>query len=530
MTQSRDTAIHIPSSTADSRELYNILRRHDWADVLSEHARSRPREIAVVDGDRHLTFSQLRDRVDRLTWILAEQKIGAGDRILWLGQNSFRVLEVFLAAAQLGAVLAPANWRLTAAEIMTLIDDFDPKVVFWQAAEIGDANRTAKLEGLARRIWIQHDGTDASGYETMLVRENPVHYERNNSADLPALGIFTASFDGRPNAAQLSQNALMLQSVLMMYGQHINERSSFLVSGPMFHIGVLQAMFATFMAGGRCVFLARVDAQHVLELIQSERVTHAYIVAPTLEQMRELNRDGAYDVSSLFEYPDMRDWAFTSVMPKGSPMLAALGGYGQTELAGLAVMRWYGGTGAGRPGPFMQVVILNEDGEEVPTGEVGEICARGPMVMSGYYNRHDENIRRSRHGWHRTHDLGYRKDDGSIVFVGPKTTMIKSGLENIYPAEVENCIRAHPAIQDVCVIGVPDERWSQSVKAVVVLKERATVTESEIIEHCKQRIASYRKPKSVAIVEQLPRSAAGFVDRAAVDAAHGGGGYPKMGA
>jgi long-chain acyl-CoA synthetase len=439
-------------------------------------------------------------------------------------------LEVSLAAARLGAMVMPANWRLTLAEVVPVVEDIDPKVIFWQDGEIGQICRSTRDACPKNRVWLQHDGEDDGGYEAILRRQAPVAYQRNQSADTPFLGIFTASFDGRPNAALLSQNGVMLQGLLTAFSQLIGEESCFLVSGPMFHIGVLQAMFGAFLLGARCVFVARVEAKALLELIQAERITHAYIVQPTVEQMRALNRDGAYDVSSLFEYPDMRDWRTTSVTPPAAPLMRALGGYGQTELTGLAVMAWYGGVGAGRPAPFVSIAILDDEGKELADGEVGEICARGPLVMSGYYNRLEENTRRSSHGWHRTHDLGFRKEDGSVAFVGPKTTMIKSGLENIYPAEVENCIRAHPAVQDVCVIGVPDERWTQSVKAVVILKEGASADEAELIEHCRERIASYRKPRIVEFVSALPRNAVGFVDRAAVDAAHGGGGYPRMGA
>jgi long-chain acyl-CoA synthetase len=147
--------------------------------------------------------------------------------------------------------------------------------------------------------------------------------------------------------------------------------------------------------------------------------------------------------------------------------------------------------------------------------------------MNGYYRREQDNVKRSMNGWHHTNDLGIRLPDGSISFVGPKTAMIKSGVENIYPAEVENCLRAHPAVADVCVIGVPDPTWTQSVKAVVVLKLQHATAPEELIEHCRSRIASYKKPRYVEFSASLPRLPGGPVDRKAVDAAFGGGGYPS---
>ena len=161
----------------------------------------------------------------------------------------------------------------------------------------------------------------------------------------------------------------------------------------------------------------------------------------------------------------------------------------------------------------------------LPPGETGEIVARGPTVMNGYWNRPEENEYRTRGGWHHTNDLGRREVDGSITFIGPATRMIKSAAENIYPAEVEGCIARHPAVAECAVIGVPDERWTQSVKAIVALHPDADATVDDIIEHCRQAIASYKKPRTVEFVDKLPR--AGFaVDYDALDARFGGGGYP----
>jgi long-chain acyl-CoA synthetase len=179
----------------------------------------------------------------------------------------------------------------------------------------------------------------------------------------------------------------------------------------------------------------------------------------------------------------------------------------------------------GRPSPLAQVRIVDEDDRELPPGEVGEIVARGPTVMCGYWNRPVENARRHRGGWHHTHDLGRREADGSITFIGPKTRMIKSAAENIYPAEVERGLSSHPAVAECAVIGVPDPAWVQSVKAIVVLRDGATVTADELIEHCRARIAGYKKPRSVEFVTALPRTAFA-VDYDTLDAQFGGGNYP----
>jgi long-chain acyl-CoA synthetase len=284
---------------------------------------------------------------------------------------------------------------------------------------------------------------------------------------------------------------------------------------------------STFVFGAKNVFIARVDAQEMLKLIAAERVTHAFVAQPTMEQIRQMNADGQYDVSSLWSSPLAPEWTNPLVMPQSAPLNRKPTLYGQTEINGFAIWGWLGGGGAGRPSPFIQVRIVDDEGQEVASGETGEIEVRGAQVMLGYFNRPEENQRRTWDGWYRTRDLGKRLPDGGIAFVGPKTTMIKSGVENIYPAELEACLRLAPEVQDVCVIGVPDDVWQQNVKALVVLKPGHEVAEAALIEHCKSRLASYKKPKMVEFVSELPKKPDGQIDRTEVDRQYGGGGYPS---
>jgi long-chain acyl-CoA synthetase len=172
--------------------------------------------------------------------------------------------------------------------------------------------------------------------------------------------------------------------------------------------------------------------------------------------------------------------------------------------------------------------VVGPDGQPAPAGEIGELVVRGPMVMCGYHRRPDLTAARQRHGWHHTGDLGRREADGSLSFVGPMTRIVKSAAENIYPAEVEACLRTHPAVAEAAVIGVPDPRWGQSVKAVVVLAQGCTAGAEELVDHCRTRIASYKKPRFVEFAGALPRRG-GAVDYDALDAGYGGGGYPGVG-
>jgi long-chain acyl-CoA synthetase len=185
-----------------------------------------------------------------------------------------------------------------------------------------------------------------------------------------------------------------------------------------------------------------------------------------------------------------------------------------------------GGTGVhGRASPLLQLAIADPDDRELPPGEVGEIVLRGVTVMNGYWNRPELNARRSRGGWHHTNDLGRLEADGTLTWVGPKARMLKSAAENIYPVEVEQCLRTHPAVADCAVIGVPDDVWVQSVKAIVVLAPGVDATAEELVEHCRERMASYKKPRTIEFTDALPRQ--GFaVDYEELDRRYGGGGYP----
>ena len=505
-------------------------------DLTREHRRSRPHHIAVVDGDVSLTYGELDGRTNRLATALAAAGVGAGERIAWIGQNSFRLLELLVAAAKLGAILCPVNWRSSSSELEFVLGDLEPSVVVWQELEIGDTVRAARDacadNGVATDArWIRHDAsaTDTDGYEWLLATGADDDAEWDVPVDAPLLAMYTAAFDGTANAALLSHQALIVQNLVIGRVQDITDETVFLNSGPLFHIATFMSTNATLHHGGRNVFVRRADAAEMCAAIEAQRCTHAVIMGPTLDAMIEHNRTAGHDLTSLWPSGDPNDNRSTIVTPDAAPWRRHPGGYGQTEVVGLATFLGLGApsTGrAGRPSPAVSIRVVDEDGRDVDEGDVGEIVVRGPAVMNGYWRRDALNAARGASGWHRTNDLGRRETDGSLSFVGPRVAMIKSAAENIYPAEVESCLIAHPAVRAVCVIGVPDPTWTQRVRAVVELGDGATATADELIEHCRQRLASFKKPRDVVFVDALPRTPAGFVDRSAVDAGFGGGGYP----
>jgi len=509
----------------------DVLHGLTFADVLREQRRSRPEHVAVVDGDFgrgfRLTYPELDDRANRLANALAAAGVGDGDRILWLGQNSFRVVETLAAAAKIGAMFCPANWRQSADELAFVLGDVDAKVVVWQDEEIGATVRAARELAGSSALWLQHDAGGDGSYEAFLTGASSADPDRDVDPSSALLLMYTAAFTGRPNGAMLSHTALITQGIVMARLSDIDVDYVYLNCGPLFHIATFMTTLATFVAAGTNVFTRRIDADELCRLIESERCTGAFVVGPTIKQILEANKDHRYDLKSLRAFRGKPEWN-EMITVDTSPWARHPGGYGQTEVMGMLTFNTLAhapiGT-HGRPSPVVQVRIVDPDDHELRVGETGEIVARGPTVMNGYWNRPEENVRRQRGGWHHTNDLGRREADGTITFIGPATRMIKSAAENIYPAEVEGCVAKHPAVAECAVIGVPDAQWTQSVRAIVVLNQGESATADEIIDHCRTHIASYKKPRTIEFVEKLPRD--GFaVDYRALDEQFGGGGYP----
>jgi long-chain acyl-CoA synthetase len=500
------------------------------ADIVVSHAASHPQKTATVFGERRQTYRELEQRTARLASALAQQGVNASEPVLWMGQNSDRLLEVVLACARLGAIVCPANWRLSEDEFVHVLEDFAPRVVFWQREEIGTTVESARNHSEAAKaaLWYCIDKEGACEYESLLTggrAELPALAVKGTS---PLMAIYTAAFSGKPRGALMTHQAIITQGTLFGTLQEIDSDYTFLNSGPMFHIGNWMSTWPTFLFGGTNIFVRRVVAQELLDIIHRERCTGAYLVHSTQEEMAALNCQGDWDISCLKGFPGSPAWsAMTS--PGTSLWHRRVGGYGQSETMGLITFTAFAAQMSGthgRPSPLVVIKLADDQGSEVAAGEVGEILVRGPAVMAGYYRRDAEPEQRLLNGWHRTNDLGRREADGSLVFIGPKQRMIKSGVENIYPAELERVVQALPGVNAAAIIGVPDTKWIQIVVAIVVRESGHAVTETDVIEHCRAHLASYKKPSRVIFTESLPRQASGLVDYDQLDADHGGGNYP----
>src|SRR3984957_3532397 len=448
--------------------------------------------------------------------------------MLWRGQNCPRLLEGLLAAAKLGAVFCPANWRQSAAEFAFVITDSQPAVVFSQEAEIGEtvaqARELAQAAGVTP-LWIAHDGTGDDSYEALLASGSSAAPSVEVAESDAVMMMYTAAFTGSPNGALLSHRALVTQGSYIARIMGVGADYVYLNCGPLFHVATFMTTLATFVSGGTNVFRPRVDAGELCRRISDEGCTGAFVMPPTVDQILELNADGHFNLKTLRTFPGKSKW-MEMVSVDDSPWGQRPAGYGQTEVMGMATFNALEPSigSHGRPAPFVRVGVMDPDGSLLSPGDTGEIVVRGATVMNGYFNRAELNVVRQAGGWHHTNDLGRLEADGSLTFIGPKTRLIKSAAENIYPTEVEGCLRQHPAVADAAVIGVPDRTWGQNVTAVIVLRDGASASAEEIIEHCREKIASYKKPKRVEFTDALPRN--GFaIDYDTLAPTCGGAGY-----
>jgi long-chain acyl-CoA synthetase len=496
-------------------------------DPLESHASIRPDAIATVCGDGRWTWRDLQHRVGRIASALVTDGVVPGDRVAWIAQNCHRYLETFLACAQIGAVFTPLNWRLSSQELAFVLKDSSPRVVLWQHQDIGEIVSEARATMGNRAVWRQIDGLegDDGSFEDWIHHAGGTDNLRPR-ADDPLLLLYTGSAGGHPYGVLLSQMCLLIQAWYGVQFGELTYSEIYLNCGPLFHVGTLKTTLATYAAGGTNVFVRKSDPLELCQTIEQERCTGAFLQPATVEKLVETNHDRRFDLSSLRAKPGSDEWN-AMISPLGPGRYRS--GYGQTELGG--VVSFHDGQlpalgSAGFPAPLLRIQALDPDGCVLPPGETGELVVRGPVVACGYHDRPEEQRQRQRFGWHHTNDIGRTEADGSVTFIGPKTPLIKSAAENIYPTEVEACLRQHASVEDVGVLGVPDPVWGQAVTAVVV--SAGVVSAEELIAHCRAHIASYKKPRQILFAEHIPRCN-GDIDRAALDATFGGGGYPGAG-
>ncbi|MGU3586412.1 acyl-CoA synthetase [Rhodococcus sp. C26F] len=480
--------------------------------------RSAANRALTFEGTTY-TFGELLDRIDRLATGLKEGGLRLGDRVAFLGMNQPAFLETLLAAARIGAVFVPLNFRLAAPELAFIISDADVHTLVVDEPHRSTIDEVRDALPIRRLLTV---GTETGeDVEALIASRPPIDVPEDVAADDTAILMYTSGTTGRPKGVILSHANLWWSNVNLLSQFDVHADDVTLVAAPLFHIaGLNVTTFTTWFKGGEVVLQRSFDAEECLSLIEKYRVTTMFGVPAIFAFISQAQSFTSADLRSV-------RMAICGGAPVPEPLLHLYGergiqvlqGYGLTETAPSATFLTakYALSKLGSAGTaplFTEVKIIDAEGSPITAPhEQGEICVRGPNVTKGYWNRPAETARAiDPQGWFHTGDVGYRDGDGFMFIVDRIKDMIISGGENVYPAEIENVLYGHPAIAEVAVVGLPDERWGEAVTAVVAFRDGAEPVDlDELRDFAGTRLARYKLPTRMRVIDALPRNASGKI-------------------
>jgi len=490
--------------------------------LLEHNARLFGSQPAVIGTHETVSHAELLKRVNRLAQGLHQRGIEKGDRICILAQNSLEYFDLYGACAKTGAIAYPINWRLSAEEVQFVVELADPKMI-----AVG-AGHMPQLEGIdVGKIpvnAIMGDGSAENFIPFADLYHEPIHEFEEVCSDDPFVIISTAAVAGVPRGAVLTHSNLIAAGYPMIAALGLNATDRHLAALPLFHITGLGLSMAVFQVGGANLVMETFDPAQAALLMDEHQVTLMADFPPILTMLLDAKETSGAHWDTLryvlgLDAPDVIQRLYSETEAKFWT------GFGQSEIAGVAtlgeVMEKPGS--AGRPVALVRVRCVDETGADVPSGDPGEIVVRGPTVFAGYWRDPDATYYAFRQEWHHTGDIGRFDADGYLYYVGrmPEKDLIKSGGENVYPAEVEQVIHELPEVSAVCVFGVPDPEWGEAVKAVVELVPGEKLSADDIRQAVTERIASFKKPRVVDFTDSLPRGPEGEMDRVEVKARYG---------
>lgn len=490
----------------------------------------------LVFGDHRATYDELLGRVRRLASAFHARGVRRGDRIAVLATNSHRYVECYYAAAMVGAVFVPLNYRAKLHELEHMVGKADPAVLVFEPryAEILEQLGTRLPQGMRRVALDSTSDSDAESLEDLIASGaedfEDVDVEESDTSIL----MYTSGTTSLPKGVLLSFGdftAYVVGTVEMADGE---PRGAALNCVPLYHIAGATNIMTSIWTGRKLVLLPQFEPGAWLEAVERERITHAFVVPTMMKKVLDHPAFSSTDLSSL------RNLSYGGA-PMPLPVIRRaleafpatcgfVNAFGQTETTStLTVLgpedhRLSGDAAAdevilrrlssiGRPLPDVEVKVVDEQGEALPPNEMGEILVRTPRIMKGYAGDVDGGAHREEDGFLHTRDLGFVDDDGYVFLVGRADDMIIRGGENIAPAEVEAVLQTHPAIDEAAVLGLEDAEWGHVVAAVVALRSGHEVAPEELIEHCRGRLATFKKPEVLRIVEELPRNPLGKILR-----------------
>lgn len=500
---------------------------HGLGYTLTRRAAMSPDRTALVFRDEAWTFDELNRLTNQVAHGLHAGGVNPGDRVGFIGLNHPRFFFTLFGTAKLGAIFVPLNFRLTGPELAFIIRDAGLQALVYEDnfASIVDEIRD-QLD--VRQLICSEDREGSRSFDDL------VHDQRDTDLDYPVADddvawiMYTSGTTGRPKGAMITNGNVMWNNfnASLMVDNLVDDRT--LAVAPLFHIGGLNTTpIATLTLGGTVIVEQIFEPGMVLELIERHRVTTMFGVPAMFMFMAQHPDFTTRDLSSVRLFAvggaPVPESLLRTYKERG---ILFLQGYGLTETAPHACIvppeMAEAKLGSAGIAPFFtDTKVVDDSGSDVPDGERGEIVVRGPNVMKGYWNRPEATAEAIRDGWFHTGDIGKRDPDGYFWILDRKKDMIISGGENVYPAEVEDVLFQHPAVQDVAVIGVQHPRWGETVRAVIVVKEGEEVTAQAIVDFTEGRLARFKQPRSVVFTTHLPRNPTGKVVKFELRERHG---------
>lgn len=494
---------------------------YDW---IAHHAVNRPEKVALIDlqAGLRLDYRALEDRVARFTGLLADRGVGRGDRVAILAQSCAEVFELQFACGRLGAIFVPLNWRLTQPELEFVIGNADPALLLY-GEDFAETVEGLAIEGCAK-LALDADFAKARAAARPRAPE-PVMLD-----DVSTI-IYTSGTTGRPKGALITHGMTFWNIVNLSGPALLNGDMVMLTVLPLFHTAGLNCYAnPAFHAGGTVLLARGFDPGATLRMMsdRSIGITH-FLGVPSHYQFMAQHPDfAAADLSGLVRagcggapipLSLLKQWE-----EKGVPLLQ---GFGMTETSPSVLSLDHADAASrigsvGRPLQHLEARIVDEDGRDCADDEAGELWVRGPVVTPGYWRNPEASASAFRDGWFRTGDIARRNAEGYHYIVDRRTDMFISGGENVYPAEVENVLHQIEAIREAAVIGVPDARWGESGRAIVVVKPDHALKADVVLDHCRARLAKYKLPRDIVFAEALPRNATGKVLKAELRARYSG--------
>ena len=495
-----------------------IIPYYDW---LAHHADRRPTKLAVHDLEigRKLTYGALHDRANRLAAALLDLDVGKGDRVAILAANCAEFFELQFACGRIGTIMVPLNWRLTVPELDYILGDSSPKVLIHDIGFAKQATELAVRCKIAHLLELDHDGPESS-YERLLAQVPPFPTPVQLTHDDISTIMYTSGTTGHPKGAIITYGMTFWNAVNLGIPALISPETVQLVVLPLFHTGGLNCYANPVLhAGGTLLVMRAFDPGRALDHIGDPTlgITHFFAVpAPyqfmlqhpkfkdvDLSRLRIAGVGGAPCALAILEAWSARDvpllqgWGMTETSPAGT-MLDAADAIRKVGSAGKAMMH-------------TAVRVVDGADNDVAPGEIGELLIKGPNITPGYWNKPEATEKAFTDGWLHTGDAVRQDEEGFIYVVDRWKDMYISGGENVYPAEVENVLFQLPQVADAAIIGVPDSRWGEVGKAILVIRPDQELSAEQVISHCIANLAKFKVPQSVEFVEILPRNATGKV-------------------